>query len=179
MNYFITKLYYRDTDDIENVIKKKYGSNAFVCDFDDLTPQIINQLNEKYNLNEHGISHAIVKFRGNLKNYGRQYFVEVHRKQADLNGWLVHKRFNMQNYYLDLGSWFGLYMPVIVVKIKEKPMKFDLDTCCPICLTNFLEADKESENIKHCKYGCGNCYHNDCFLLLNNKCAMCRAKLSY
>lgn len=179
MNYFVSKFHYRDTDDIESIIKKRHGNNAFICDFYHLTPEIIAYLDKKYNFNEHGISQAIVRFRGNRKISNRQFFAKIHRKQDDLNGWLCHARFRLQTFNLDLGSWYGIFMPVIIVKINEKPMRFELNSQCPICLINMEEKDKEDNNIKYCRYGCGNCYHSNCYTMLNNKCGICRTVLDY
>lgn len=114
---FISDKKYKDALISDEQIKKDYGEDYEIADFKDIKALKghAESFLEKIGLRDHGEHHVMLKYYGSLKNGQNQYFLEYHRTK-DVS-WVSY---NDSLFPYELGSWYGLDMPVLVIKKKPK-----------------------------------------------------------
>lgn len=166
MRVFLTKKFYKESDNLDEIIKKDYGPYAEILDTSMMTSEIMKILKTSH-YGVHGITHCFVKHKNSLKySSNRYYFLEAHFQRPQ--NFLSHHCFLCDNTYFNVGSWFDLYMPVLVFILKPKIQKTNSECC--IC----LEPIKEKSC--YCRLNCCNTFHLDCVKNLRN-CPLCRSPL--
>ena len=108
---------YFETDNLEQAVVNEFGSNYRIADWNDVVSycqnnsptQFINNLNMQLNEN------LIVVWNGqHFWNNGTRHFFISRFDHNKPGNYLSHD--NIDNHHIDLGSWYGLNMPILCVK---------------------------------------------------------------
>lgn len=115
----ITRGKYRETDDLEKRVREEFGSEYRLADWNDLKkygnhiPKLLQALGGESNLKG-----GLLLTRNGKHFFGsssRHFFLALHNHNKPRN-FLVHD--HLDNYYLSLGSWHGLRMPLLAIRRK-------------------------------------------------------------
>lgn len=114
--YALTQLYYSETDDLDMAVRSEFGSSAQVADWDGVKAQFSGRASEFANgvgLIEYDENALLYRGGAAYWSGSRHYFVALHYGQLPQNyTFLVHD--SIDNHVLDLGSWYGMRMRVLV-----------------------------------------------------------------
>jgi len=109
---------YPETDDLEKRVREKFGSEYRLADWNDLKkydggiPKLIQSLGGESNLK----GGLLLTWNGkHFYGSSRHYFLALHHHKKP-GYFLAHD--HLYNYYLSLGSWYGLRMRLLAIKRK-------------------------------------------------------------
>jgi|GEM_PF-6537404 len=110
---------YSETDNLEQAVVNEFGSNYRIADWNDVVSycqtnspeQFINNLN--WQLGEEN-SFMVIWNGQHFYNNGTRHFYISRFDHNKPSHYLAHD--NIDNHHIDLGSWYGLNMPILCVK---------------------------------------------------------------
>jgi len=111
---------YSETDNLEQAVMDEFGNNYRIADFNDLITYAQNNDIEawadKIGLKDE-IKSLMVTYNGaHFWEGSRHYFLSRHDHNPP-GSYLVHA--DIDNHFIDLGSWYGLNMPILCKKINK------------------------------------------------------------
>lgn len=119
LNEFKITLYkYSETENLEQAVLNEFGNNYRIADWNDIKnlEGNVNLENWADNLGISGDTKSLMVVRNGEHFYSgnRHYFIARHDHTVP-SGFLVHA--NVDNHFIDLGSWYGMNMRVLCKKI--------------------------------------------------------------
>ena len=115
--YTLTASYYSETADLGAIVVDEFGPGAEVADWEDIKMYFSENIEEFCDHvgllgTEYPVNGALCCRNGQRWWSGsRHYWLARHDHHVP-SGWLVHD--HIDNHLLDLGSWYGMSLPVLV-----------------------------------------------------------------
>ncbi|MCK9618042.1 MAG: hypothetical protein M0R21_09440 [Lentimicrobiaceae bacterium] len=118
-DFKITRCFYTETNNIEQAVVNEFGSNYRIADWNDIVSycqsnspdQFINNLN--WQLGEENSFIVIWNGQHFYNNGTRHFYISRFDHNKPIH-YLAHD--NIDNHHIDLGSWYGLNMPILCIK---------------------------------------------------------------
>lgn len=112
--FVLTTNSYSETDDLDAAVVAEFGRDAAVADWEEIKERFSGQIADfcdAVGMTDYRDSALLYRNGEAWWSGSRHYFAQRHDGQVP-GGWLVHD--NIDNFTLDLGSWYGMNYPILV-----------------------------------------------------------------
>ncbi len=114
----ITTQTYNETDNLDQAVQNEFGSNYKIADWNDVVNYCQSHSASQFigKLSTWQVGYSLFVTRDGAHFWGgtnRHYFITRHDHNLPGN-YLSHS--NIENHYIDLGSWYNVSMKILAVK---------------------------------------------------------------